>query len=60
MKLEELHNCKKCQGKIVAISVDKLGISRCSYCNEVVDYAGWFKEQQENKFLKIIKEHKND
>jgi len=32
------HNCKKCQGKIVAITIDYLGITRCGYCGEQVDY----------------------
>ena len=38
MELNEIHNCKECQGKIVAISIDKLGIQRCGYCGESVNY----------------------
>ena len=45
MKLEDIHNCKECQGKIVAITMDLLGVSRCSYCNQVVDYKPIFKEK---------------
>lgn len=41
MKLEEIHNCEECQGKIVSISVDLLGVTRCGYCNKVVDYSRW-------------------
>lgn len=37
-ELEKIHDCKKCHGKIVCISVDKLGVTRCAYCNKVVDY----------------------
>ena len=43
MELEEVHNCKKCQGKIVLIGIDKLGVTRCGYCHQVVDYSNYFK-----------------
>lgn len=39
MNPSKLHNCKKSKGKIIGISVDDLGVTRCGYCNEVVDYA---------------------
>lgn len=42
MKLSEIHNCKKCQDKIVTITIDKLGITRCAYCNQVVNYKPYF------------------
>jgi len=42
MKLSDIHACKKCQGKIVAISIDNLGVTRCNYCNEVVNYKHFF------------------
>ena len=45
MELEELHDCEKCHGKIVSISVDKLGVTRCGYCGAVVDYKKWMDEQ---------------
>ena len=41
--LSKIHNCEKCQGKIVMISIDKLGITRCGYCNQVVNYSDFFK-----------------
>jgi ribosomal protein L37AE/L43A len=36
--MEELHNCEKCKGKIVCITIDKLGITRCAYCHQQVNY----------------------
>ena len=39
--LSEIHDCEKCHGKLVMISIDALGVTRCGYCNEVVDYKGW-------------------
>lgn len=45
MKLNEIHNCKKCQGKIVCISIDKLGVTRCNYCDRVVNYEPYFIER---------------
>jgi len=55
-KLSEIHNCKECQGKIVTISIDKLGVTRCVYCNEIVDYTDYFKYFDAKKILKEIKE----
>ena len=46
MELSEIHNCEKCQGKIVCISIDNLGITRCTYCNQVVDYSDYFKYKE--------------
>jgi len=42
MKLSELHDCDKSKDKIIAITLDLVGVSRCGYCNEVVDYARYF------------------
>jgi len=50
MELSEIHNCKKCQGKIVCISIDKLGVTRCAYCKQVIDYKPYF--------AKLLKEKK--
>jgi len=41
--LKELHDCERCHGKIVAIAIDKQRVTRCGYCGETVDYAGWFR-----------------
>jgi len=52
--LEKTHDCEKCHGKIVAISVDKLGNTYCGYCGQRVDYSPVMKElEKENeKFFK--------
>ena len=47
MKLSEVHNCEKCQGKIVCATIDDFGITRCAYCNEIVDYSNK-KEKEKN------------
>jgi len=52
--LSELHDCDKCHDKMVGISVDKLGVQRCSYCNQVVDYAGWFKRKGFDKYVEEL------
>ena len=49
-KLEEIHNCEKCRGKIVLISIDYLGVTRCGYCNSVVNYQNVYKDD----FIKFI------
>ena len=38
MDLSELHDCEQCHGKMVLISVNKLGITSCGYCSEQVNY----------------------
>ena len=43
MELSEIHDCEKCHNKIVMISIDKLGITRCGYCNEIVNYKPFIK-----------------
>lgn len=45
-ELSELHDCEQSKGKLVSISVDKKGISRCGYCGEVVNYLDWFKNNK--------------
>jgi hypothetical protein len=50
MKIEEIHDCEKCHGKIVCISVDKLGNTYCGYCGERVNYGKLLEE------LKVIKD----
>lgn len=37
----DLHDCEKSHGKIVMIEACH-GVTRCGYCHEIVDYAGWF------------------
>ncbi len=55
-KLKEAHNCEKCQGKIVCISIDKLGVTRCAYCKQVVDYTNYFKYIDAKKILERLKQ----
>lgn len=43
-KQQQAHSCQKCQGKIFCISIDKLGQTRCAYCNEIVNYPRATKE----------------
>ena len=57
-ELSEIHNCKKCQGKIVTISIDKLGVTRCGYCNQVVDYSEYFKYLDAEKIIEKLEERK--
>jgi len=42
MELSEIHDCEKCHGKIVCISIDALGVTRCAYCNQVVNYKPYY------------------
>ena len=51
MNLSDIHDCEKCHGKIVGITIDMFGNSHCSYCGEVVDYKPYFKD----KFKEDIK-----
>lgn len=53
MELNGIHNCEKCRGKIVSISIDNLGVTRCAYCNQVVDYHPYF------EFLRTKRKIKN-
>jgi len=55
MELKEVHNCKKCQGKIVCISIDNVGVTRCAYCNEVVNYLPYFKGIEAQRVLDELK-----
>lgn len=49
MKLSIIHNCSRCRGKIVSITIDKLGVTRCNYCHKVVDYKPYFKKLLKEK-----------
>lgn len=59
--LSKIHNCEKCQGKIVVISIDDFGVTRCNYCNEIVNYSSYFKyfeaknnQEEKERILKLI------
>lgn len=53
--LEDYHDCKECNGKIVGIRLDGLGNTYCGYCRKVVRYPRlsekgfkkWVEEQNE-------------
>lgn len=55
MKIEEIHDCDKCHGKIVSISIDHTRRTHCGYCNEVVDYSK-LSNPDYKAFLKRLKE----
>ena len=42
--LEDYHDCEKCHGKIVMISCDNSGNTRCGYCHQIVRYPKMKKE----------------
>jgi hypothetical protein len=54
MELEKIHNCKASEGKIVCISVDYCGVTRCVYCNSVVDYSLYHHNLFKDEILKLI------
>ena len=60
MELEDIHNCELCRGKIVCISVDELGVTRCGYCNQVVDYRPYYSNLYKGDMLKIINDLKRE
>ena len=53
-ELSEIHNCKECQNKIVSITLDKLGVTRCAYCGEIVDYSDYFKYKEAKKQIEEL------
>jgi late competence protein required for DNA uptake (superfamily II DNA/RNA helicase) len=58
------HTCDKCEGKIICVTIDHCGNSRCAYCNQVVNYPRaskeellqWFKESGDPMLNKLITE----
>ncbi len=52
--IENIHTCKKSQGKIVCITIDNVGMTRCAYCNEIVDYLEYFKLQEARKVIEML------
>jgi len=49
MELSELHDCKKCHNKMVLISCDALGVTRCGYCGEPIRYDLWFEQEMKKR-----------
>ena len=56
MKIEEIHQCEESEGKIVCITINNLGITRCAYCNQVVDYTNYFKYKEAERQLEALEE----
>ena len=54
MDLEKIHDCEKCHGKIVSIVIDLVGVTRCGYCNQVVDYSPLWEDPEFKKKLKEV------
>jgi hypothetical protein len=50
--LEDYHDCEKCHGKIVAISMDNCGNTICGYCKQIVKYP----KMKKAAFEKLLKE----
>ena len=60
MDLSEIHNCEKCRGKIVSITVDLVGVTRCGYCNQVVDYNSYFRQElKKHPEIEKLLKHRN-
>jgi len=36
--LSKIHSCNKSKNKLVNITIDYAGVTRCGYCNKVVNY----------------------
>ena len=56
--LEEVHDCEKCHGKIVCISVDNIGVTRCGYCNAVVNYGQYYDKLYKDEVLQLVEKLK--
>jgi len=52
--ISDVHNCEQSEGKIVCISIDNVGVTRCNYCNQVVDYSDYFKYKESERILKSL------
>ena len=59
------HTCDKCKEKIICISVNAFGHTRCAYCNQVVKYpkpskeemVKWIQEKGDSWFTdKLVKQ----
>ena len=56
LNISDIHSCKESEGKIVCISIDNVGVTRCNYCNQVVDYSDYFKYKEAERQLKVLEE----
>ena len=53
-QMQDAHSCEQSEGKIFAVSMDKLGNTFCAYCGEQVSYPNPTKEEV-NEIIKKIK-----
>lgn len=53
-ELSEIHDCDACHGKIVCISVDNVGVTRCGYCNAIVNYENYYRNLYKDEILELI------
>lgn len=54
LDISDMHSCEQSEGKIVCITIDNLGITKCAYCNKVVDYSDYFKYKEAERQLKEL------
>ena len=50
--MSEIHDCKKCHGKIISITTDNMGVQRCGYCNKIVPYSEFINRKIHEKSIK--------
>jgi len=59
VKLSDVHDCPQSHNKIILISIDDVGVTRCGYCNSVVDYRMYhnkiYKEMMDSNLIKFPK-----
>ena len=55
--LEDYHDCEKCNGKMVFISVDFFGNTMCGYCDKMVRYPTMKKEAFEKMIKNVTKKN---
>lgn len=54
-EISKLHDCEKCHDKMVCIEMDLVGVTRCAYCHEVVNYSSLRNNPDFQKFIKGLK-----
>ncbi len=50
-QMQDAHDCEKCHGKIFCVSINESGLTRCTYCNQVVHYPHASKEEMRSWML---------
>lgn len=49
--VSDIHQCSKSKNKIICMTIDKVGVTRCGYCNEVVDMTPLIEDPEYKKKL---------